>query len=347
LSPDRELAIIAGSPSLKIMVLFPDIRFPWLRIARIARAIEDHPMDDAGTLILYEKYTDSTGTERETRVAPGTMEWMITAKNKKTYVITFENNFAKKHLYTETKKEAKVAQEAKRLWDELSREEWKAWLWKGYWLSYPPEILAKARKNVNEAKFRTQSHHRSGLEGEICSACKHPTKSHQTNSGNWRACKYKVNPAAPECGCAAATGGAYATKKPYADKRAAQGKPTLEPSAGARTEVNTIIVMNKIPATTMKDVISDAIIVKEQELAVARRGWGEGNVGLNADCEAVDLDFGPALTGCVMVVRQDQGFDDWVKRRGVQVKVKDLHSGDANRPRYAVVHYEDTIPPQP
>jgi hypothetical protein len=298
-------------------------------------------MEHAGSLIEYVKYVDSAGDEKFTRVAPGTMRWMITAKNKKTYVISFENNFAKKHLYTESKKSSVVLQEAKKLWDALTEKDRKAWWWKGYWLSYPPEILVKAQKIVDEAKFKRQLGHRSALEGDICSVCRHPLKSHKTGSGHWRACKYKAIALGPECGCNVM--GAYVSEKPYHDKRVAQGKPIPDPLAGARTNINTIIVMNKIPADKMKEVISDAIIAKEAELGLAGNPWGHGHIGLDADCELVSLDFGVPLTGCVMLIEAGKTYEQWDKHRGVKVKIKDLHSTDATKPTYSIVHYDDVI----
>ena len=296
-------------------------------------------MCNSSSLMKHEKYSDSSGSTRLTRVPEASVEWQISAKNGKIYLINFEKNFSKKHLYTSTKKTDKVQAEAKRLWNEASKKDRKKWWWQGWWWSYPSELVAQAQKTLDEVKFKKQLGHRSALEGDVCKACGHPEKSHKTGSGNWRKCKYLVS--GVQCGCAVM--GAFASRNPYAEKRRDQGKPTVDPLAGARTKVNTAVVMNKIPMSTMKGVISDAIIAKEGALALAGKTWAQGKVGLESDCEHIDLDFGASLKGCVLQVTANQSYDTWVKYQGLKVAVKNLHSLDKKKPRYAIVHLSGTI----
>jgi hypothetical protein len=299
-------------------------------------------MVDSSSLIERDPYTDSTGVKRLTRVPEASVEWQISAKNAKTYIISFEKNFSKKHLYTSTKKNDKVQAEAKNLWEAASAEDKKKWWWQGWWYSYPPELVERAQKTLDEAKFKKQLGHRSALEGDVCTACGHPEKSHKTGSGVWCNCKFAVPAnAGGLCGCA--VGAALVSRNPYAEKRTAQGKPTADPLAGARAPVNTVLLLNKIPVSKLKEVISDAIIAKEAALALAAKTWAEGKVGLELDCEHVDLDFGAALKGCVLQVTANQAFDDWDEHRGVKVSVKNLHSADVKKPRYAIVHMNGTI----
>jgi hypothetical protein len=292
-------------------------------------------MPDSSSLIEHEPYTDSMNVRRLTRVPEASVEWQISAKNAKTYLISFDKNFSKKHLYTSTKKGDALQAEAKKLWDAASEEQRNAWWWKGWWWSYPTELTDTGQKTLDEAKFKKQLGHRSALEGDVCTSCGHPEKSHKTGSGAWCACKF-VMPTGLQCGCA--TGAAFASRNPYADKRTAQRKPTVDPLAGARTNINTVVLMNKIPAATLKAIISDAIIAKEAELAGTGTAWAHGKVGLDADCEHVRLDFGASLKGCVLQVTANQDYDDWDKFQGVEVAVKNLHSTDPKKPRYAIVH---------
>jgi hypothetical protein len=299
-------------------------------------------MVDSTSLLDWEPYTDSTGVKRLTRIPEGSVEWQITARNAKTYIISFEKNFSKKHLYTSTKKHDKVQAEAKKLWDAASAEDKKKWWWQGWWYSYPTELVERAQKTLDEAKFKKQLGHRSALEGDVCTTCGHPEKSHKTGTGVWCNCKFPV-PANPGGLCGCAVGAAFASRNPYAEKRTAQGKPTVDPLAGARANVNTVLLLNRIPASKLREVIGDAIIAKEAALALAGRTWAQGNVGLDVDCEHVDLDFGAALKGCVLQVTANQAFDDWDERQGVTVSVKNLHSTDPKKPRYAIVHMHGTI----
>lgn len=299
-------------------------------------------VDSTSSPIVREQYTDSTGVKRLTRVLEASVKWQISAKNAKTYIISFEKNFSKKHLYTSTKKNDKVQAEAKKLWDAASAEDKKKWWYQGWWYSYPTELVEQAQKTLDEAKFKKQLGHRSALEGDVCTACGHPEKSHKTGSNAWCNCKYAVLAnLGGVCGCAVA--GAFVSRNPYAETRIAQGKPTADPLAGARTTVNTVLLLNMIPVSKLKEVVSDAIIAKEAALKLAAKTWAQGNTGLDVDCEHVDLDFGAALKGCVLQVTANEAYDDWAEHQGVTVSVKNLHSADVTKPTYAIVHMNGTI----
>lgn len=297
-------------------------------------------MPDSSSLIERETYTDSAGVKRLTRVPEASVEWQISAKNAKTYLISFDKNFSKKHLYTSTKKGDKVQAEAKKLWEAASTQERNAWWWQGWWWSYPTELVEQAQKTLDEAKFKKQLGHRSALEGDICTACDHPEKSHKTGTGAWCPCKFATSPGVL-CGCAVLAG--FASHNPYTEKRTGQGKATADPLAGARTTVNTVVLLNKIPLATLKDTISDAIIAKEAALAVVGTTWAQGKVGLDTDCEHIRLDFGASRKGCVLKVKADQDYDHWDEFQGVEVAVKNLRSADLKKPRYAIVHMHTTF----
>lgn len=264
-------------------------------------------------LIKYAKYTGTDGLEHESRIATANLEWLITAKNTKVYTIKFDKNFVKKHLYTSSKKKEKVEAEAQRLYLVAGSPKDKT----------AKDFMVQAQKNIDEAKFRKQLSHRGVDEQEICGLCGHGQKRHQTGSGAATPCKEPLSGGL--CGCAT-----YVSLHKYEEKRKLQGKPELNPVAGATTEVNTVIVMNLIPKSTFEQVVSDALIAKEKAL---------GPLPWAGDGEHIKWDFGATLKGCVLQVNKTQGIDQWDKKQGVEVVIKTLTT-DPTKPTYQVVHME-------
>jgi hypothetical protein len=285
-------------------------------------------MKTAETLIVFTKYDDlDTGTQRQTRTAPGTMVWLVTAVDGKVYQIRFEKNFAKKHLYTSSKKQKQVKEEVVKLWNALSKDEKNAYWWKGYWISYPPELWAEAQKPFDEAKFNKQLGHRSTAE-QSCHNCGHKYNKHFNNLGGAIACTQGGG----GCGCMAFISG-------YGKTRQDKGKTTENPLSGATTNRNTAIIMNRIPKALMENTIANAIIAKELAVAGDGRTWGEGHVGHDADCEKVTLDFGVVNKGCIIEVTGGGDFSSWDEKYSVPVSIrKGLPVADANRPVYYIGH---------
>ena len=276
-------------------------------------------METSETLIKYEDYNDNvTGQTAVSRIATVNMAWMIRATNNKLYCIKFEKNFGKKHLYTSSKKTDKVLAEAKILWDAESKSTKRYWiLLRGYWVSYPPVFMQRAQQIVDEKKFIKQVGHRSTSE-QSCYTCGHKFKSHKIGG-----CKAS--------GCSCTT---FVSK--YGHGRQTLGKPTVNPLSGATTKTNTVIVMNKIPKTTMEKIITDAIIAKENQLTLAKQTWGASS---SFKDEKIRLDFGSTLKGCVMTIKANQpSYSDWVKQQGVEVSVTQLPTTDINKPVYTIGH---------
>jgi hypothetical protein len=238
----------------------------------------------------------------------------------------------RQELRASSKKQAKVLAEAKKLWGALPKSTKAYWIAAGYWMSYPPDIMQKAQKTIDEAKFKKQLAHRSSDEQDICANCHHEKKKHETGSHAATPCKFKAHPAAAICGCTP-----YVSETVYADKRAAQGKPTVNPLLGATTNTNTVIVMNMISKAMMEQTITDGIIAKQKELTLAAKDWGD-YAGINADCEEISLDFGVKLKGCVMTIQDGQDWNDWVKQQGVVVSIKKETVVDPKKPVYTIGH---------
>ncbi|MEO7086368.1 MAG: hypothetical protein ABI442_06315 [Gemmatimonadaceae bacterium] len=192
------------------------------------------------------------------------------------------------------------------------------------------DYIGEAEKNLTNAKFIKQVGHRGQAEQSICGTCKHEKGMHFTKSGAPKLSGKKCD--APACTC---TG--WVELKAYEPKRAGQGKPDVNPLAGATTNKNTVISMNKIPKATFQQVVLDALIAKEKERfgKTPAEAWGQGHTGKELDCEHLEWDF--KILGSVVFI---EGGDPskWEQRQKVNVTVKNLKSTDPLKPSYSVVH---------
>lgn len=269
----------------------------------------------AEDMIEYEKYTEPGGTERLTRKSTASMEWTIKATGKKVYVIKFDKNFAKKHLYTSSKKSAEILALATKLWEQAGKPAGKS----------ASDYLDEAQKQKDETKFKKQLGHRSKDEQEInCKNCSHPQKSHFTGSGVPTPCK-AIESTGTACGCATF----LAKLGAYEQKRTDQKKLVTNPLAGAPTSKNTVVWMNKVAKTTFEKVVIDTIIAKETAL---------GSTAWSATGEHINWDFGAINMGCVLEIEAGKDMSTWPKKQGITVTVLKLPSTDADKPIYQVVH---------
>jgi len=276
---------------------------------------------DASALIEYEKYVGPDKVEHLSRKATANMEWSIVATNKKVYAIKFDSNFAKKHLYTSTKKTDKVAARAQELFLAAGSPKGKS----------ASDYQAEAQKELDQTKFQKQLGHRTQEEQLICGNCGHERKRHFTGSGG---ALPTPGPRCKEPGGCTCTG--WAEKHAYEDKRKAQSKPTPNPVAGATTEKNSVIWLNKIDKSTFESVVVESIVAREVELAKNSKTW-------DTNGEHVDWDFGGTNKGCVVYFEVGQAPDQWQQRKGVEVVIKKGATTDVNKPLYVVVHMEKKV----
>ncbi|MBE0546292.1 MAG: hypothetical protein IH627_01280 [Rubrivivax sp.] len=280
-------------------------------------------MANADELLKWVDYNDSTGKKLGiTRQATADQVFLLSAKNGKVYTIRFENNFAKKHLYTSAKKIDKIEARARQLFNAPGSPKDKG-------RSF---FMTMAQKQLTEEKFKKQIGHRSGYEqGMACTRCRHDWSKHFTKSGNPK----ESGKICDEPGCAC-TGWGGVTEA-YKDKRTAQGKPEVNPLEGTPTTKNTVIWMNTIPKATFEAVVTDAIIAKENARAGKKPAevWGQGHTGLDVDCEHIELDF-KILASVVYIDGTDPR--NWKPRQKATVSIKTLKSTDPNKPSYAIVH---------
>ncbi len=277
-------------------------------------------MPDASELIAYEKYTGADKAEHLSRVATANTSWSITATNKKVYAIKFDSNFVKKHLYTSTKKTDKVAAKAEELFAAAGKPQGKT----------AADYRVQAQKLLDEEKFKKQLGHRTQEEQLICGNCGHERKKHFTGSGG------PLPVPGPKCKHPGCTCTGWSEKTAYADHRKAQNKPTHNPVAGATTEKNSVIWLNKIDKASFEKVIVESIVAKEAALAKSGKTWDVGG-------EHVDWDFGAANKGCVIYFETGQTPDQWLQKQGVEVLVKQGTPVVADKPVYIVVHMEKKL----
>ena len=279
-----------------------------------------------GVGLEYEKYSDpKTGGMRETRVSSANLEWVLRDQGNVQYFVRFDSNFAKKHLYTSTKQATHV----KAKFDALASEpdDQKRW--------------AAAQMAADEDKFKNQLAHRTPAQ-QKCSTpgCGHKGDEHAGGSG---ACtvvrselrfpstppptgqKAKKQPTQVPCECKKFT-------SVYAEKRLAQGKPTINPLVGATGQTCDAIWMNKLDAKFFEKVVVQSIV--DQHTSLGGKNWA-------ADGEHVEWDFGAANAGCVIKVADKGTLQEWLSKgyRKVTVTIK-LDNKDANKPVYSVCHLD-------
>jgi hypothetical protein len=257
----------------------------------------------------YETYMGTDGQQHKSRLASSSMELVVKATAGTVVTIKFDKNFAKKHLFTYTKKPVTNMH----LLD-MTPEEFAA---------LPGKAVA-----ANEAKLLRQAKHRTPEEQRLlCKHCGHEESRHKTNSGNAAAqCKAKMPDGATQCPCTETN--PFQAVDPvalYEKHRTAKGKPTANPLAGATTAKTTYIILNEIPRQKFENVVADSIL--------AHNTWA-------ANGEHIDWNF--AIPGCVVTVDTSQPPAGWAKARGATVVVKNLTT-DPGKPTYQVVHFHATI----
>jgi hypothetical protein len=275
---------------------------------------------DASTLIEYEKYLGPDKAEHLSRKATANTVWSIVATNKKVYAIKFDSNFAKKHLYTSTKKGDKVLARAQELYVAAGSPKDKS----------AADFKDAAQKELDQAKFQKQLGHRTQDEQMICANCGHEKKRHFTGSGG-------PLPPGPKCkhpgGCTCA---GWVEKHAYEDKRKGQNKPTENPVAGATTDKNTVIWLNKIDKTAFETVVVESIVARETDLAKAGKAW-------DSHGEHIDWDFGATNKGCVVYFEVGQPMNLWQQRQGVEVVIKQGPAATVDKPVYVVAHMDKKV----
>jgi hypothetical protein len=278
-----------------------------------------------GVGLEYRDYNDlQGGMVRKTRVSSADLEWVLRLQGAALYVVRFESNFAKKHLYTSTKNAATVQAQLANF-------------------AHEPDLakrLAQAKLAADEQKFKTQLAHRSPAEQKCVSpGCNHKNDEHAPGNGKCNAAPKSLQPppgavpgqkvkkvlTAVPCPCIGFT-------SVYADKRLAQGKPDANPLLGATGLTCDAIWMDRVDAKLFEKVVVDSIVARMNSLGA--NPWAVAG-------EEIEWDFGAPNAGCVLKVEPNSTLQEWIAKgyRKVTVTVK-RDNKDPTKPIYVVCHLD-------
>jgi hypothetical protein len=303
----------------------------------------------ARDLVAFKSYTPTGTTDtRLTRKLTLDQEWVFSATGGNQFMIKFDKNFFKKHLFTHSKKTDEVSKIAYYLWETAGKPPGKD---EEFWLQAElvklNDKLTKALKHRAEGSVCTCGHM---LADHPCSACNHGRARHFTGSGNRCNCK---EPAPPDgggpCGCLGTAAVTFGCKKAgctcaaftpttgaYGAQRAGSGKGPDNPLAGAQTTRNTCLILDRIPMEKFKEVVVKAF----ETVETPGFTWADGTE------EHVDWNFN--IDKCVIQADLSQDPSAWATYKGVQVTAKKINStplgtGSGKQYVYQVFHQSGTI----
>lgn len=312
----------------------------------------------ARDLVAHESYTvTGTGASELTRKSCAHQEWVFGATTGgHEFMIRFDKNFFKKHLFTYSKKTDVVANRARELWEAAGKPPGRDL---EFWVQAETEKLfnklTKSTSARSEAKMCR--HCKKFFNVHICSGCNHTMDLHINSHGNRKNCAHVG------CGCLIAhpvtfdcpTGGTQfvASTGDYANQRGAKGKPDANPLAGAQTHRNTCLILDRIPMTDFKTVLISALEALETpaftwptDPLVPVNGPVPPNYHGPAGKE-VHWDFGATRLGCVIKVDLSQDPSTWVKKQGMKVSMVKSGSADLGHGRrqyqYFAYHFNGEI----
>lgn len=287
----------------------------------------------ARDLIAHRNYVKPDGSSGITRKTTATQEWVFGASGGNEFMIKFDKNFVKKHLFTYSKKTSEVAGIATQLWEAAGKppnRDLEFWL--AAELTKFNGKVTKVLKARGEASVCTCGHL---LAAHTCVTCNHARSRHLTGSGNPCACKEPLLPAPGQCGCTdvhfkcreagCACNNFVSTQGNYAAKRAASLKGD-NPLAGAATTVNTCLVLDRVSMADFKSVVISAIQAAETNAFTWPTAPAANlpmppvpNNFAGASTKHVRWDFGAANLGCVVNADLSQPTAVWGKAQGVEV----------------------------
>jgi hypothetical protein len=191
----------------------------------------------AADLLSFEYFDHLEKGRRLTRTATVDQEFLIKDWDGELYVIKFDKNFSKKHLFTFSKDQERTIAQAKLEAQKPGQAGQDAQNWERaeYQL-----LKNKIEKGVNKRAVVS-----------MC-RCGHAYNRHP-GGGHCN-----------QCACAA-----FHTQ--YADDRQWVHKPTINPIQGASTTTNTCIVLNWVPRNEFEDVVVKSIQAEEKP-----PGWTKG-----------------------------------------------------------------------
>lgn len=297
----------------------------------------------ARDLVVHRTYTKPDNSTGLTRKTTATQEWVFGAAGGNEFMIKFDKNFVKKHLFLYSKKTSEVAAIAAQLWEAAGKPSGRD---TEFWLAAElAKFNAKMTKVLTARAEQWVCTCGHLLAAHPCLVCGHQMSRHRTNSGNPCACKEPPNgsctcttPAlatfpCSEGGCTCA--GFADTRGQYAAKRAASLKGD-NPLAGAGTMANTCLVLDRVSMADFKSVVISAIEAAETPaftwpvIPLGTAPMPPVPSGFNdPSVKHITWDFGAQHLGCVIKADLSQDPSNWVKRRGVIVSMVKTGVGPA------------------
>lgn len=292
-------------------------------------------------LVAYKSYTPTGTTDtKQTRKLTLDQEWVFGGTGGTNLMIKFDSNFFKKHLFTYSKKTAEVAQNAyllsKAAGDPPGRE---LEFWLQAELTKLNQKLRKALEHRAERYKCTCGHYQVSHKCTNAN-CKHEEIKHKTGTGNPCPCKVTLQqpPPAHLCGCAnqvfhcdipACPCTAFnvnpAAVGIYAAQRAASGKGPDNPLAGAATQLNTCIILDRIPMEKFKSVVINSFETAETPAFT----W--------AINDQKDLTWDFAVPNCIINASLGQDPGAWTSGTQTQVVAQKISTTPALN-TYKIVH---------
>lgn len=263
---------------------------------------------DTGTaadLLNYQFYTDTHGAQRLERVATSAQQWIVQDWDGERYIIKFNSNFSKKHLYTMSKREDEVREAAYYAWENAGKTGESG----DHWRSGEHQRLDN--KLVTSSRNRVKP---NPGDSNKCSYCGHSITHHPGNGPcTFGSCN----------GCT----GFYR----YDTLRTQQGKTISNPLSGASTKINTCIVMNWVPKSEFETVVCRSIQAVEKPGAATNpqnRDWVKGDPLAKSVNDQFHLrwDFGPSRLGAVVQVNLTGSAPVLTRLQGCEVNAKKTHS---------------------
>ena len=319
------------------------------------------PPQTARDLVVHRTYAKPDGSTGLTRKTTATQEWVFGATGGHEFMIKFDKNFVKKHLFLYSKKTAEVAAIAAQLWEAAGKppnrdeEFWLAAELAALDAKLTKVLKARGEKSVCTCGHLETVHLCSGVVGAVCS---HARSRHLTGTGNPCACK---EPPLGSCACTGVgvaftcrsagctCGGFTDTTGRYSASRVTSGKGD-NPLAGAGTTVNTCLVLDRISMDHFKQVVVSAIGTAETPgfTWVADGTYVPGGgVYHGPGKKSVVWDFGPSHLGCVINADLSQPPAAWGRKQGVKVamvKTGGTPTGrGGNQYQYYVFHLEGDV----
>jgi hypothetical protein len=282
----------------------------------------------ADLLKFKEFHHVSANAERLTRVATADLEWLVKDWDGELYVVKFNANFSKKHLFTFSKSIEKTKLKA-------SQEAAK------------PGQAGKDAENWHNAEIEL-------LKGKIVKNLDKRAVANMCNCGHPFNAHLSPNPAPPPanvlgaCTTCVAPTPCAAFQTPYGLARKYVGKPTHDPLAGATTTRNTCIILNWVPKSEFEEVVVKSIQAHEKPV-----GWTKGNAlavpvagataaSVTAATRVLKWDFGPSRVGAIIVAQIHPGgvpapvFNNF---KGCYVKAKKIAT-DMGKQTWEIFHME-------